>query len=162
VTALSPKQPPDALPAAAEPDAPEPAQQVAALAWRQVESGVDLLLVTSRISGRWLLPKGWPMAGLSAVESAMQEAFEEAGVWGRPGEQPLGSYRYDKILKDGSAVPCSVDVYAFRSMGLLDEWPEKTQRKRRWYSASAAAEQVTEPDLARFLRECEGLLGDIA
>ena len=137
----------------------EPARQVAALAWRLAETGVDVLLVTSRISGRWLLPKGWPMQDLTAAQSAAQEAFEEAGVRGEAVEQPIGCYRYDKVLKDGSVLPCHVDVFAIHTGGLLDDWPEKMQRQRRWYSAPAAAKMVTEPDLARFLRDCEGLVG---
>lgn len=140
-------------------DTVEPARQVAALAWRAAEAGVDVLLITSRISSNWLLPKGWPMAGLSAVEAAAQEAFEEAGVWGEAVEQPIGTYHYDKRLKDGSELPCRVDVFAIRALGLLSNWPEMTQRRRRWYSTAGAAAQVIEPDLARFLRDCESLVG---
>lgn len=143
-------------------DSVEPARQVAALAWRPAEAGVDVLLITSRISGNWLLPKGWPMAGLSAVEAAAQEAFEEAGVWGEAVEQPIGAYSYDKLLKDGSALPCVVDVFAIRMLGLMSDWPEMTQRRRRWYSTIGAASQVMEPDLARFLRDCGSLVGGTA
>lgn len=134
------------------------ARQVAALAWRSTENGPDILLVTSRISRHWLLPKGWPMPGKIDCQSALQEAFEEAGVEGTAGEQPIGTYRYDKILKNGSAVPCLVDVFALHVTDLLDDWPESAQRERRWFNVLSAAEQVAEPDLARFLRQCEALL----
>jgi 8-oxo-dGTP pyrophosphatase MutT (NUDIX family) len=128
-----------------------PSRQVAALAWRKSGPGVDVLLVTSRTTRRWLLPKGWPVAGKSSAESAMVEAFEEAGVWGVAAEPPLGSYKYDKVLKDGSIRPCTVDVFAIPVVKLLDEWPEMSQRRRRWYSALTAASMVAEPDLAAIL-----------
>jgi 8-oxo-dGTP pyrophosphatase MutT (NUDIX family) len=117
-----------------------------------------VLLVTSRATKRWLLPKGWPVKGKSTAESALQEAFEEAGVWGNAGEQPIGSYLYDKVLDDGTALPCKVDVFAIRTGGLLAQWPEMSERRRRWYSAAAAAAQVAEPDLAQLLRGCESLV----
>jgi 8-oxo-dGTP pyrophosphatase MutT (NUDIX family) len=132
-------------------DAAARSRQVAALAWRRSGPGVDVLLVTSRNTRRWLLPKGWLVAGKSSAESAMVEAFEEAGVRGVAADQPLGSYHYDKVLKDGSLRPCKVDVFAIPVVKLLDEWPEMGQRRRRWYSALTAASMVAEPDLAEIL-----------
>ncbi|HTM77352.1 MAG TPA: NUDIX domain-containing protein [Devosia sp.] len=132
-----------------------PARQVAALVWRPGECGVEVLLVTSRISGHWLLPKGWPIDGLSAAGAAKQEAFEEAGVWGDTSGEPIGNYAYGKILKNGDTLPCTVDVFAIRALGLLPDWPEKAQRRRQWLTFSSAAARVMEPDLGRFLQQCE-------
>ncbi|WDR02310.1 NUDIX hydrolase [Devosia algicola] len=128
------------------------AQQLAALPWRKTKSGkIEILMVTSRISQHWLLPKGWPMTGKSLVEAAAQEALEEAGVRGKMHSKPVGKYYYDKLMKDGQAVPCTVDCFALKANKLLDEWPEATQRERRWFTLPDAAAAVYEPDLARML-----------
>ena len=131
----------------------QPARQVAALVWRLAPSEVDVLLVTSRMTRRWVLPKGWPIEGRSAAEAAAQEAFEEAGVVVVPNDKLLGSYQYDKVLGDGSLLTCTVDVFAMPMVRLLDGWPEMSQRTRRWYGANAAAALVAEPDLAGLLDE---------
>ncbi len=136
----------------------QPARQVAALVWRQALNDFDVLLITSKTTRRWILPKGWLIDGKSPVESALQEAFEEAGVAGRPRGTPLGTYRYDKALDDGSLLPCVVDVFAIPAGRLLDQWPEMTRRRRRWYSASVAATLVAEPELAGILGKLDGEL----
>jgi 8-oxo-dGTP pyrophosphatase MutT (NUDIX family) len=114
--------------------------------------GADILLITSRTRSRWLIPKGWPIEGKSAELSAMQEAFEEAGVIALRTDAMVGTYQYSKELADGSLLPCTVDVFAIRSPRLLDAWPEMEQRKRRWYGVEAAAAQVAEPALSELLR----------
>ena len=131
----------------------ERARQVAALVWRPSASGLDVLLVTSRETRRWVLPKGWPIDGKSAADSALQEAWEEAGAIAVPADQPLGTYQYDKVLEDGTLLPCRVDVFSLPVARLADEWPEMMLRTRRWYGAEAAALLVAEPDLAVLLRE---------
>lgn len=136
-----------------------PVRQVAALVWRQGHLGVEILLVTSRSSSHWLLPKGWLIEGMSASGAAMQEAFEEAGAWGYCDEAPIGSYDYQKILDDDTALHCKVDVFAIRARGLPDDWPEKTQRRRRWFTLPSAASKVKESDLGKFLRQCSDQLG---
>lgn len=129
------------------------ALQLAALAWRSGPDGLELLLVTSRISRRWLIPKGWPISGKSDAESALQEAYEEAGVLAQASKAPVGEYRYIKLLKDGTSVPCTVHVYALSVDEQLADWPERNQRDRRWFKPEEAAAAVTEPDLARFLTD---------
>lgn len=131
------------------------ARQVAALVWRKAGPEPEILLVTSRISGHWLLPKGWPMEGKSASESAMQEAFEEAGVWGGCKDHPIGSYGYRKVLTGGAALQCTVDVFAMEAVGVLAHWPEREQRRREWVTLAEAAARVVEPGLAEFLRRCD-------
>lgn len=130
------------------------ARQVAALVWRQAGSGIEVLLVTSRIGGHWLLPKGWHIEGKTAADSALQEAFEEAGIQGESGTEPIGAFDYRKIRKQGDALDCTVDVFAVRPRRLLGDWPEKQQRRRAWFTLSEAAARVTEPDLGRFLQQC--------
>jgi 8-oxo-dGTP pyrophosphatase MutT (NUDIX family) len=131
------------------------ARQVAALVWRRTDSGPDVLLVTSRTTRRWLLPKGWRDDGFSDAQSAAQEAFEEAGAVTAQDDGILGTYRYDKILDDGSRLPCTVDVFGFKLVRLADHWPEMTQRVRRWYAAETAASLVAEPELAALISSLE-------
>ena len=65
-------------PSSHEPDR-EPRAQFAALPWRRrADAGIEVLLITSRETRRWVIPKGWPIKGKSSAKSAAREAFEEA------------------------------------------------------------------------------------
>ena len=131
-------------------------KQFAALPYRLDETGmVEMLLVTSRETGRWVLPKGWPMKGKAPHRAAAIEAYEEAGAVGRSMKTPLGTYRYDKRLKDG-AVPCVVTVYPMAVEELEESWPEMEERRRVWRRAAEAATLVDEPDLQAILRDFAG------
>ena len=112
---------------------------------------VEVLLVTSRISRHWLLPKGWLIKGKSGTASACREAFEEAGVEGRAQNKPLGAYQYVKITKTGEQLPCRVSVYGLQVKSMHATWPEFSQRTRQWFALPAAAGMVTEPGLRDFL-----------
>ncbi len=126
--------------------------QVAALCTRQTASGEDVLLITSRDTGRWIIPKGWPIDGLDGAETAAQEAWEEAGVRAKAVEKdPVGHFTYDKVLKDGSAEPVLTSVYHIEVNELAEDYPEVGQRKRRWVSPKVAAERVQEPELQALL-----------
>ncbi|MDJ0389126.1 NUDIX hydrolase [Roseomonas sp. E05] len=127
-------------------------QQFAALPVAEIEGEVRVLLVTSRETRRWVLPKGWAEEGLTPAELAAKEAFEEAGALGRVATQAIGSYRYSKRLKTGQELCCEVGVFPLHVERLLREWPEAHQRERRWFSPVQAAEQVQEEDLAALLR----------
>ena len=111
-----------------------------------------VLLVTSRTDGRWLLPKGQVEAGETPAAGAAREAFEEAGVKGRAGAAPLGSYNYLKQVSENRAVSSRVDVFPLLVRRELSDWPERKQRKRRWVSLGAAAKKVGDHGLARLLR----------
>jgi 8-oxo-dGTP pyrophosphatase MutT (NUDIX family) len=135
-----------------EPDR-EPRSQAAAVPWRRAEDGtVEVLLVTSRETRRWVVPKGWPMKGLKPADTAAREAFEEAGVSGQPAKKKLGVYRYSKRLRSGRIQQVRVSVYALEVKAEAETWPEAAQRERLWTSPSAAAELVQEPELAAILR----------
>ncbi|QPC92978.1 NUDIX hydrolase [Mesorhizobium sp. INR15] len=128
-------------------------QQYAALPWRVNQEGfLEVLLVTSRRRHRWTVPKGWQVKHRSASQSAETEAFEEAGVIGLIGPQPIGSYLYSKRRDDGSFEPCSVTIFGLYVQAELHTWPERSMRKRRWLSAAAACDVVGEPTLAEFLK----------
>ncbi len=126
-------------------------EQVAALCWRKHRGEIQVLLVTSRETGRWVIPKGWPIAGLTAPETAAREALEEAGVVGKIAPEPIGKFGYSKIVgRDSAAVaalPCSVDVFALRVRELRGRYREEGLRKRKWFTVTEAASKVDETDL---------------
>lgn len=127
--------------------------QLAALCHRGDGAGREVLLVSSRDTGRWILPKGWPMTGKSSGETVLQEAWEEAGVSdGLVAPAPLGSYRYQKRLQTGWSVPVETTVYPVLVRRLSNSFPEAHQRQRIWVTPMDAAERVDEPDLAALLR----------
>ncbi|MEL6564346.1 MAG: NUDIX hydrolase [Pseudomonadota bacterium] len=127
--------------------------QFAALCYRVKGDKVQVLLVTSRGTGRWILPKGWPINNKTPSESAAQEAWEEAGVIGRPDPRPLGLFSYVKTTGAEAGWPCVAMVYAVRVKSLESDFPEAGQRKRKWVSRKKAAAMVGEPELARILRD---------
>lgn len=129
------------------------AVQVAALCLRGSGKDLRVLLITSRGSGRWIVPKGWPIDGKSGVDSALQEAWEEAGVRGvATNPEPVGSYAYDKVLRNGTPQPVRTNLYRVDVRELADDFPEAGQRRRRWMRPLDAANLVAEPKLQEILR----------
>ena len=126
--------------------------QFGALPWRLADHKLEILLVTSRDTGRWIIPKGWPMDGATPAEAAATEAFEEAGVEGKLSHQVIGFYGYLKQMDDADDFPIVVAVFPIRVKRLLSDWPEKSDRKRRWFSAKKAAIMVAEPELRQIIR----------
>jgi 8-oxo-dGTP pyrophosphatase MutT (NUDIX family) len=119
---------------------------------KQEEDGKTLvLLVTSRETGRWMLPKGWAKKRLSAGELTAKEAYEEAGIEGQVIGGRIGSYTYLKQLPGKRTIECKVDVFPMRVARLLDEWPENKQRRREWFTLAQAAQQVEEGQLVTML-----------
>jgi 8-oxo-dGTP pyrophosphatase MutT (NUDIX family) len=130
-----------------EPDR-EPRSQFAALPWRRGADGqVEVLLITSRETRRWVIPKGWPIKGKSSAKSAVQEAFEEAGVLGKIRKRPIGSYAYDKRLNNGRLQQVRVAVFALLVESEAELFPEAGQREKHWVSLTEAARLVDEPEL---------------
>ncbi len=127
--------------------------QLAALCWSEAKDGKRILLITSRDTGRWVLPKGWPMKGHSAPEAAIIEAWEEAGVSGSTDGVTLGHYSYDKVLsrEDELAQLCIVEVFSVHVDKLARKYPEQRQRRRKWFSPEKAARKVDEPELRELI-----------
>jgi 8-oxo-dGTP pyrophosphatase MutT (NUDIX family) len=126
-------------------------QQVAALPYRLNEAGrIEVLLVTSRETGRWLIPKGGVMKGKKPWEAAAQEALEEAGVEGKVARTPLGHYTYWKRKSDYFAL-YNVDVYSLKVRRQLANWPERGQRDQQWFELGLASDRVLEPALAELI-----------
>lgn len=134
-----------------EPDR-EPRTQYAALPWRKRDDGaLEMLLITSRESRRWVIPKGWPMKDMTPQDAAAQEAYEEAGVLGKPSHKTLGVYHYDKRLSSGRLQHVRVMVYPLEVREARDIWPEMAERDRLWSSPAEAAGLVAEPELRSLL-----------
>ena len=114
------------------------------------------MLVTSRGTGRWVLPKGWPKKRHTGPGIAALEAFEEAGLKGEVAADSIGMYRYPKRMPKGRTVECDVDVYLMRVAELLEDWPERAERQRRWFTLAEAAGAVREPDLTALLLRLSG------
>ncbi|WP_407696893.1 NUDIX hydrolase [Skermanella mucosa] len=110
-----------------------------------------ILMVTSRETRRWVVPKGWQEKKIADPEQAAREAYEEAGAIGQVGMKPIGAYRYEKRLKNGRSKTLDVAVYLFEVEELLDEWPEMDERERRWMTPAQAALAVDEGSLAALL-----------
>jgi 8-oxo-dGTP pyrophosphatase MutT (NUDIX family) len=129
--------------------------QVAALPWREAEDGIEVMLITSRDTGRWVLPKGWPEEGEAFHEAAAREAAEEAGLSGGIAHDQAGSYYYDKVLSSGADARCEVKVFPLHVEHVASKWREKRQRKRKWMKPLKAAGLVNEPDLAELITHFE-------
>ena len=130
----------------------EPRTQYAALPWRKRDDGAtEMLLITSRETRRWVIPKGWPMQDINPGPCAAREAFDEAGVLGMPGRKALGVYHYDKRLRSGRLQHVRVQVFPLEVREEADAWPEQGQRDRRWTTPAEAATMVDEPELQKLL-----------
>ena len=127
--------------------------QVAALCYRGTGDGKEVLLVTSRGTGRWILPKGWPMDGKNAAEAAQQEAWDEAGVAkGKLDRGPVGAFEFDKEMDCGGIARCEATVFPLEVETLADEFPEADERSRKWVAPEDAARMVNEKGLKDLLR----------
>ncbi len=127
-------------------------RQAGVIPYRVVNGKVQVLLVTSRGSGRWIIPKGNVAAGSTALEAAEEEAFEEAGIKGAADSAiPLGSYTYGKRLGSGDVRPAVVEVYLLRALRQVKKWREKGQRMQEWVSIEQAIVRHDEPGLEPLL-----------
>ncbi|KIC14819.1 NUDIX hydrolase [Leisingera sp. ANG-Vp] len=128
--------------------------QVAALCYRTGASGKEVLMVTSRGTGRWIIPKGWPIEGKDGPDTALQEAWEEAGVKKASiSKRPIGEYNYVKRHDNGADEPVTTLIFAAEVEQLLDDYPEATERTRQWMDPEQAATLVHEPQLQDVLRQ---------
>lgn len=126
--------------------------QVAALPYRRRPDGnVEVLLVTTRGTGQWIVPKGWPITGKTLPQAAAQEAFEEAGVRGTAGKTELGRFHHRKTDLIEGTMDCTVAVFPLEVAEELASWPERGERVRNWFGAEEAAKKVQSADLAAII-----------
>ncbi len=136
-------------------DKRDPRTQFAGLPFRVVKgkSGkrIEVLLVTSRETRRWIIPKGWPMDGMTPADAAVQEVWEEAGARGQGFDVCLGLYSYRKWMSDDVTLPIIVAVFPVKVRSVEEDYPEVAQRKRKWFSQKKAASKVEERDLSQLI-----------
>jgi 8-oxo-dGTP pyrophosphatase MutT (NUDIX family) len=130
-----------------------PRAQVGALVWRIEKSVLQVLLVNSRDTGRFVIPKGWTETKFSDPEAAANEAYEEAGIQGIIASKPIGRFSYTKIIGPGFALPCVITVFSMEAVTLLSTWPEAHERTRFWMTLDQAAASVDEPELKLLIED---------
>ena len=136
--------------------------QYAALPWRKVKGKMEILLITTSNARLWIVPKGWPIEGLTPSESAAQEALEEAGLEGEVATEPLGSFRHYKQAKSGETILCSVHVFPMEVTGQRQTWQEQHLRESRWYSVGEALARIKHPNLRRLIMKFVKASGQLA
>ncbi|MTJ80724.1 MAG: NUDIX hydrolase [Telmatospirillum sp.] len=126
-------------------------RQFAALPYAVRDGEFQVALVTTRETGRWIIPKGWPVGDLPGPDVAIREAFEEAGVVGDVGNEPVGSFQYVKRMDAESRRLCDVLVFPLAVREILEDWPERHQRRREWMTPAQAAMAVEEAGLIQLM-----------
>mgnify|MGYP001205638607 CR=1 FL=1 len=127
--------------------------QIGALCYRLIEKKTEVLLITSRKSGRWVIPKGWKIDRMSNRKSAALEAWEEAGVQGSVSEKSIGTYYYRKRGNAENFCTCAVKVFAIKVKATKRKFPERGQRKLKWIDPIKASFLVSEPELKNLIRK---------
>ncbi|MBI1492572.1 NUDIX hydrolase [Halocynthiibacter styelae] len=126
--------------------------QFGALCYRYHNDKLQVLLISSRGVGRWVIPKGWPMDEKTPAEASATEAFEEAGVKGKVYETCLGLYSTMREAPGDELIPCIVAIFPMKVKELLDDYPEADERSREWFTPKKAASLIDEPELAQIIR----------
>ncbi len=126
-------------------------RQCGALCWRDIGGEVTILLITSRASRQWIIPKGWPMIGKTLAQAAAQEAWEEAGVQGIVANESVGVFHYFKRKSGTPATRIAVTVFPLHVTEEHDAFPELGQREKRWLNPAEAARIVSNDSLATLL-----------
>lgn len=122
--------------------------QAAALPFRYKNDALQIMLITSRKSRKWIIPKGLMEEGLAKYELAIKEAYEEAGIAGRVTTQSLGIYQYEKW---GGI--CKVSVFSLQVDKILDRWPEDNFRDRKWFNPEEAINIVENSELKGIIKQ---------
>jgi phosphohistidine phosphatase len=122
--------------------------QAAAIPFRSINQQFEILLVTSRNNRQWTIPKGLIEPGVTAEQTAVQEAYEEAGISGMLYPDRMLEFSYRKWQGI-----CQVKAYLFRVEQELENWPEKSIRQRRWVSFAEASKLIKFPKVGKFLRK---------
>jgi 8-oxo-dGTP pyrophosphatase MutT (NUDIX family) len=121
-------------------------QQSGVIPYRQSDKGVEVLLVTTRRRKHWIIPKGVIEPDLTSAASAVEEAWEEAGVRGWLHPLSIGCYEYEKWQG-----LCQVEVFLMSVEEIEDQWPEGAYRRRQWFPYQQAAMKLREPELKKLV-----------
>ena len=127
--------------------------QYGALPYRVTSAGeLEVLLITSRRTRRWIIPKGWPMKGMKPAKVAAREAYEEAGVRGTVSIKPIGTFVYEKFLDEQrDTVSCSVRVFPLLVRRQRKTWPESHQRESRWCASDEVGHLLDNEGLRKLI-----------
>ena len=120
--------------------------QSGVLPYRRREGKIEVLLITSIRKRKWIIPKGYVEFNLSHFESAKKEAYEEAGVYGENETIELGSFKVNKAIGI-----CIIQVFSMEVNKILEDYPDKDKRRRKWFSIEEAAQVVTRPELKQMI-----------
>lgn len=134
-------------------------QQAGAIPYRHGRAGLEVLLITSRDTGRWVIPKGGVDKGFTPGKAAEREAYEEAGVVGIVHLAPIGFFTYAKRRQSGEEIPTTVEVYALEVARQLKKWPERGERRQEWMPVARAVSLVDEPGMKMLLSRLEEIGG---
>ncbi|PSL17131.1 NUDIX hydrolase [Shimia abyssi] len=132
--------------------------QYGAVPFRIVDGKTQVLLITSRRTHRWIVPKGWPITALKPHKAAATEAWEEAGVRGTASKHCIGVYSYPKLRKNGRTKICTVLLFPIEVRKLANSFPERGQRKRKWLRPKRAAARIENTELAKIIRRFDAQL----
>ncbi len=133
--------------------------QFGALPYRMSASGEpEVMLLTSRGVGRWVIPKGWPMVGRKPRLVALTEARQEAGIKGIISRKPIGSFHYSKTMDAGEERLCECIVFLMLVTHEAPSWREQKERTRAWFPRDEAAALVNEGALSTMIRNLLGTL----
>jgi 8-oxo-dGTP pyrophosphatase MutT (NUDIX family) len=124
--------------------------QSGVIPYRRKDGELQILLITSLKSKRWILPKGYIEFNLSPFESAKKEAYEEAGVTGANETVEVGSLKKKRPIG-----LCNIIIYSMEVLEVLDDYPEKDLRKRKWFSVKEAAESISFPEVSEMILQLE-------
>ncbi len=127
-------------------------QQIGALCYWSNDKNIKILLITSRRSKRWIIPKGWKVDMMSNRKSVALEAWEEAGVQGRVSKRSIGTYYYRKRSGKNDFLTCAVRVFALDVKARKKKFPERGERKLKWVNLNTAIDLVTEPELKTVIK----------
>ena len=127
-------------------------QQIGALCYSLSDKNIKILLITSRRSKRWIIPKGWKVDKMSNRKSVALEAWEESGVQGRVSDRSIGTYYYRKRLSKNDFLTCAVKVFALHVKARKKKFPERGERKSKWVNPTTAIDLVTEPELKTVIK----------
>lgn len=121
-------------------------EQSAIIPYKMRNGHIEILIVTTRSSRKWTIPKGLIEDNLTPAESAVQEGYEEAGIKGIINPQTIGEYQYQKW--EGI---CRVKVYPFEIQEILDDWPESYFRKRKWICLDEVINYISVTELQKII-----------
>lgn len=125
-----------------------PFRQSSVVPYRILDSGIEIMMITSIRRRRWIIPKGAVEPYMTPQDSAAKEAFEEAGIEGTVAKEPLGRYHYKKW----SGI-CRCDVYAMKVETIHDTWQEQEDRDREWIDAKEAINRLRHKQLKSIVKK---------